>query len=325
MLNQNRIFRFFTYPIVGFYALLLVVIFASYLGFLNEKADALSHFRLHFSLVLLVFIPLLTILKHKKLAFIAVGIVVLNTATAFTYPGQPVEAITSTKPVKLMTLNLLRSAMNEEKVLRLIARERPDIILLQEIHGNKVGLLSRLKNLYPWQQHCAFRRSCGVAILSRHPWQQAYSGNKGPDHLAIAWARFDQGLANLRIASVHIRWPFFSDQKSQLNTAYRETALSDQPLIIAGDFNATPWSWTMKSFAYENKLRLAGPLRPTWPVFMRSNKCSLCIPQFAIDHMFVSEKIRVLSKRTGPDVGSDHLPVIIEIALPDQRHAMSSD
>jgi len=322
MSNQNRIFRFLSYPFIIAYVLLLVIIFLSYLGFLTERADALSHFRLHYSVVMLVFIPLFIAFNLKKQVYVAVAILTFNTAAAFNYPAKPVEDISGTKAVKLMTLNLLRSAMNEENVLMLVAREKPDIILLQEVHRYKARLLTRLKKIYPWQQHCAFQSSCGVAILSRYPWQQSNSGIKGREKLAIASARFGQRLANLTIASVHIRWPFFSHQKSQLNTAYKETASTDRPLIIAGDFNATPWSWTMKSFAYENNLRMAGPMRATWPVFQRSHRCTLCIPQFPIDHIFVSENIRVISKRIGPDVGSDHLPVIIEIALPDQRFAM---
>lgn len=37
--------------------------------------------------------------------------------------------------------------------------------------------------------------------------------------------------------------------------------------------------------------------------------------QTPIDHVLVDPRIRVLSRRTGPNVNSDHLPVIVQLVL----------
>ena len=50
-----------------------------------------------------------------------------------------------------------------------------------------------------------------------------------------------------------------------------------------------------------------GPL-PTWP----ADSPLLRIP---LDHCFHSGDVRILAKRPGPDIGSDHLPLIIDLAF----------
>jgi endonuclease/exonuclease/phosphatase (EEP) superfamily protein YafD len=37
-----------------------------------------------------------------------------------------------------------------------------------------------------------------------------------------------------------------------------------------------------------------------------------------IDHCFISPSIAVTDVRTGPDVGSDHRPIIVDLRLPDE-------
>ena len=52
-------------------------------------------------------------------------------------------------------------------------------------------------------------------------------------------------------------------------------------------------------------------LLPTWPAFMPWP--FLRIP---IDHCLVSPDIRVIRMRTGRTIGSDHLPIIVDMAIP---------
>jgi endonuclease/exonuclease/phosphatase (EEP) superfamily protein YafD len=83
----------------------------------------------------------------------------------------------------------------------------------------------------------------------------------------------------------------------------------DGPLVVAGDFNATPWSLHLATFE-----RLTGLTRltglPSWPAR------GLGLPQVAIDHIFVSSGMRPLGSATTLDAsGSDHLPVRVTLAV----------
>jgi endonuclease/exonuclease/phosphatase (EEP) superfamily protein YafD len=88
----------------------------------------------------------------------------------------------------------------------------------------------------------------------------------------------------------------------------RELAASGLPVVMAGDFNATPWSagW---SVVQQAGLSRATPLRPTWPAHAG---IPALIP---IDHIAASAHWVVRNSRRGPAIGSDHFPVEAVLAL----------
>jgi endonuclease/exonuclease/phosphatase (EEP) superfamily protein YafD len=82
-------------------------------------------------------------------------------------------------------------------------------------------------------------------------------------------------------------------------------------LILAGDFNVTGWSYWFQNMRDTMKLRDTRQgfgIQPSWPV-------QLPILLIPIDHVLVSEQFIVLNRRTGKNVGSDHYPVYVELAV----------
>ena len=95
---------------------------------------------------------------------------------------------------------------------------------------------------------------------------------------------------------------------------------SNDPAIVSGDFNATPWAPAMLALRRETGLApiatgFAAP--PTWPALL---------PRFMrapIDQVLVSPDLRIRSASTGPRCGSDHLPLVVEIDVPHAANASS--
>jgi endonuclease/exonuclease/phosphatase (EEP) superfamily protein YafD len=83
----------------------------------------------------------------------------------------------------------------------------------------------------------------------------------------------------------------------------------DRPLILAGDLNATPWSYAFEDFVRAANLT-PGRVVPTWPAFLGR----LGIP---IDFV-MARGVTVEELETGPALGSDHLPVIAALTIPDR-------
>ncbi len=86
------------------------------------------------------------------------------------------------------------------------------------------------------------------------------------------------------------------------------------PRICVGDFNTTMWSRYFKDFVEHSGLisvREGFGVLPTWPTFMGPNWMML-----PIDHCLVSDDIRVVRASVGGRMGSDHLPLIVELELP---------
>ena len=86
------------------------------------------------------------------------------------------------------------------------------------------------------------------------------------------------------------------------------------PVMLLGDLNASPWSYPFRRLLRDtgllNSMRGWG-VQPTWPAPLGP----LGIP---IDHVLHSEEIRITRRSTGPWIGSDHLPLIIEFAIEER-------
>jgi endonuclease/exonuclease/phosphatase (EEP) superfamily protein YafD len=85
------------------------------------------------------------------------------------------------------------------------------------------------------------------------------------------------------------------------------------PKICIGDLNTSSWSPFFQDLAEKTNLknvREGFGLLPSWPTFMGFGW--LMIP---IDHCLVSSNIRVVKAQTGGRIGSDHLPLIVELEL----------
>src|SRR4029077_5177180 len=77
--------------------------------------------------------------------------------------------------------------------------------------------------------------------------------------------------------------------------------------ILMGDFNNTPWSDVQTAFRAATGLDNHGPMVTTWPAQLPT---PLRVP---IDSIFVGGGLTLRDLHAGPDLGSDHLPLIVEI------------
>ena len=84
----------------------------------------------------------------------------------------------------------------------------------------------------------------------------------------------------------------------------------DTARMAVGDLNCTPWSPHFDKFLQTARLRdsaLGRGVSPTWfPIPL------LGLP---IDHFLVSKEIEVVNRVVGPNVGSDHRPVVLTFRL----------
>ena len=87
-------------------------------------------------------------------------------------------------------------------------------------------------------------------------------------------------------------------------------------LIIAGDFNSTPWSFTLRRQDEALGLVRRNQAMLSWPAmaFSRWN-IHMPLPFLAIDHVYAGSDWVTLGAERGPALGSDHFPVVVTLAL----------
>jgi endonuclease/exonuclease/phosphatase (EEP) superfamily protein YafD len=126
----------------------------------------------------------------------------------------------------------------------------------------------------------------------------------------------DVGGTSVRVLGTHPLSPFTEERAglrdAQLGFARDWSAETGGRRIVAGDLNATPWSLPFRRLlsggSLNNSQRGYG-LELTFP----SDASPLV--QVPIDHVLFSEGFQVIGRRLGPPLGSDHFPVVVDLAL----------
>ena len=106
----------------------------------------------------------------------------------------------------------------------------------------------------------------------------------------------------------HLGAQAYVERNRMLARHAAELTATGRPAIMAGDFNATPWSAGLSVVPDAGVVR-ATSLAPTWPAHLPA---PAVIP---INPISVSKHWGVLSNGRGPDIGSDHSPVMATVYL----------
>ncbi|HCS22479.1 MAG TPA: endonuclease/exonuclease/phosphatase family protein [Alphaproteobacteria bacterium] len=238
----------------------------------------------------------------------------LNTWTLAPYylPAPKTKPATS---FKILQANVLFLNQDTDALQKLIAAENPDVIALSEINAAHAAFLKKLAAAYPHYLIEPSRDARGLAFLSRLPTlaikRVSFADASVPAHVAT----LDINEHTVRILSLHPRTPLhgLALRDADFAAITKEfSAHKDTPLVVTGDFNATPWCPALKKLKTGLSLtdaRNGYGLNGTWPVWLPA---PLRLP---IDHVLVSEKISVQGYKLAPATGSDHLPTVAVLSL----------
>ena len=217
---------------------------------------------------------------------------------------------------RVLLCNVHTNNRNSRGVLDYIKRERPDFVLLEELNARWGAELAELRELYPCHVEELEEDNFGIGFYSRHPAEKMAIIHPGVVQVASTLARFRLAGRAFWLVGTHPLPPsggrqYWDLRNDQLARVGELLATLDGPGLLVGDLNATPWSHHFRALLAVGGLRDSRRgigLQPSWPTFC---------PWFAIpiDHVLVRPPVRVLARRVGPDLGSDHYPLVVDFAL----------
>jgi endonuclease/exonuclease/phosphatase (EEP) superfamily protein YafD len=235
--------------------------------------------------------------------------------------------------VRLVTANLLVGRASAEALTGLAASTRADAVFVQEVTGEAVASLRRagLSDQFPHALRPPTEPGRLVSgIYARFPLLADEPGAPARPAPACAApmsaARCTARLAlpsgeSVRLACIHSQPP--KPPWSRAATARWRSQLSalpppgPDPLILAGDFNATLDHAAFRQLLARGYVDAASQighgLALTWGPRPHRRPALL-----AIDHFLVSPQCEVLATSTHVLPGSDHRAVYAEIRLPDR-------
>lgn len=224
--------------------------------------------------------------------------------------------------IRVLAINTWHANRDLAGLQRYIASADADVVVLSEFGPNKEPLLDALQRTYPYQASCAREWACSQVLVSRHPFVR--SGTRMPTlrNPPMVWAEFHVGTgkaAKLTVVGTHIFRPSRRHDwhMAQLRGLARFVRETEGSVIVAGDFNMTRMSQSFDDFTFASGLAAPDRTLASWPAW------PLPLPQFQLDHIFVSSDLEVLHQRLGHRVGSDHLPLWSSVRLPAQATIMA--
>ncbi len=293
--------------------------------------ELLTHFRIQYLILSLIVSTVLVILwrtrhlKRKGLVLAALLLVGLNGIEVIPWylPHSQQVIGKAATPIRILSFNINVQNERDNEVIKVVRDNHPDVALFLEVDRDAVeNLKTGLKDTLPY----SFRSpGGGLALLSRFPIQDSRGDNfKGKGgHNLIVTLEIDRQL--IQLIGTH---PLVPVKRKTFHSRNRQlAALSDyilglnQPLILVGDFNLTPWSPYYRRFINKTKLhntRLGFGILPSWPrPATHVHFASWLIPlmNIPIDHCLVSKHFGVARIYTGANANSDHASLIADLVL----------
>jgi endonuclease/exonuclease/phosphatase (EEP) superfamily protein YafD len=345
----------FILGLVRFLAALLVLATATpailaLFGFVVPFFDLFNHLQLllFFGTMAAAIAALLFGMRRWWQVFAVLGFV----ASAWTFvpewlsslaPRQPVSDVTT---IKVMTHNIFGLNYDMARVDAAIREEDPDIVALQEFFPEQAGLGDLLKDRYPYGVRCQGGKRANLGLYSKFQFTQEMAAGECPDdafgaqrtaHIIASFTLSDG--TSFSLMTTHMDWPFpIERQRDEFAAAVAAANAIEGPLLVVGDFNSTPWSYTMKAFEASTGLKRETrnlitypelftvppgvkrrmPFLPIEPEVCVGDACRAdllrTVPFLPLDQVFQRGLI-ISELHRGEQTGSDHLPVIFTFSV----------
>jgi endonuclease/exonuclease/phosphatase (EEP) superfamily protein YafD len=270
---------------------------------------------------LIVFL-LAALARSGLLAVLALLLVIIN-CTHFTLAleGGALDAAPgAARFLRVVTFNVWHHNDRIDDIAKFLSDSDADLVVMQEMTpDNWSKLRAELASGYPYSLG-----DYGLVILSKYKITENGRVDRGGmppwASLMLRFAKIEVNGTALTFAGAHLARPFYPKlQDADVLTLVNFVRQQHGPLIVAGDFNMTPWTDKLTGFTQATGLKRYNTFHFTWPLHEHG---ITVLPFVAIDHVFASPGFANIATQAGPRLGSDHRPVIADIALaPPEPHA----
>jgi endonuclease/exonuclease/phosphatase (EEP) superfamily protein YafD len=305
-------------------ALLCVATLFGFAGRQSWFLDLFSHFRVQYLVLLTLSGIVLLAARHHKTASIFLVFALINLVQI-----SPLYLeVQKTPPANSMTLRVALINVNTKfgdaaKVSEFIRKADPDLLVLQETSSKWLKDLAWLHTPYPHSLAEPRDDNFGIAVFSKLPFARSEVVNLLENGVPSIIAEVTTQHGELHILATHplppVNYEYARWRNAQLEQLPRYVNAT-KPTLLIGDLNLTPWSSHFRMLLQQTGLHDSARgfgVQPSWP----NNNPFLRIP---LDHVLHSPGIVVLHREIGPDVKSDHFPLIVDIAVPQQLAATDS-
>lgn len=281
--------------------------------------DVLANFRAQYVVGLAVLGLIVAMSRWRKTGYLVLGVALVNLIVVLPlYFGSPAEAALERPSIRVMSFNLLSTNESYPDVIEYIESADPDLVLLHEasrpweVAMESAGLDYEI--VRPRSEDLIF----GTLVLVKTESVEALSyGYSASAARAVELTYIPEGWTDsLSVLGTHPVAPTDEERAglrdAQLGFAGEWASGQSGAFIVVGDFNATPWSWPFRRLLESTELRNSQRGFGLQPSFSAESNLLLRVP---IDHLLHSPALEVTDRELGPQLGSDHFPLLVDLQL----------
>lgn len=232
------------------------------------------------------------------------------------------DVVPEGRTIRLLISNVLMTNREGETWLATVREADPDVVVGVETDAWWAETASALKETHPHAVELPQDDTYGMCVYSRLPLRSVEVRHLVEEEVPSLFltAELPSGEP-VRLVFLHPRPPRPDIQQdstlrdAELVLAAREIATFERPVIVAGDLNDVAWSYTTTLFQ-----KLADVLDPRIGrgLFATFHAQHWWL-RYPLDHVFHSDDLALVGLQRLRNVGSDHFPILIELAMDPSR------
>jgi endonuclease/exonuclease/phosphatase (EEP) superfamily protein YafD len=256
------------------------------------------------------------IFQWWRLAGVAAAIAVSAYLTAMPWTTAPTPVAAEAPRFKVLLFNVWFANGRLDQVRAMVTEVNPDIVVFVETTQRIRDALRPLESQFPYRFDCIGNGRCDITIFSRSRLTSpAVKATADPERSPLVQIDTQLAGCQMKIFATHMTRPFpnrpWWAQRAQADEIAGDVGAWPGAKLVLGDFNAAPWGYVMRTIAERGNVNILTGAGGTWP--------SRLPPQMRIpiDNLLVGPGLSFVSRDVLPKIGSDHLPVVAEIAVTD--------
>jgi len=314
-LKKSLQFSLSAFAIFGF-----ALVTTSYFGRLWWGFDLLSHFRVYYLIGFWVLAMVLLGARLFRVAAVSVLFCAIQLFAILPYYIPQVQSVAQerVKTDKIIFANVHYNHKDPEQIAQFLDKHQPDLVLFAEMTPELFAQLrGKIEEEYPYNFYKNGKQSFDLAIFTKtKPTNQVRVHYFGKNNVPALELQTTQNDKVLSVILSHPYSPLTGNSQNARNSELRATAeyIADKndPTILIGDLNTTSWSpifHDMLTIADLNDSREGEGILSSW------NSSLPPVMRIPIDHALVSDEIMVHNREVLESIGSDHLPILIEVSV----------
>ena len=301
-------------PAIG----LLACVLGGRLGAQHWTLDLLSHFQVQYAAIAAIGLVLCALFRATGPAlFSAISLTLSAIAAApLLLPPDAASGATDGR-IRIAALNVKTANAEHAGAATWLREQSADVLVVQELDQ---GWMDALEAALPDHSRVPTDTArddnfgIGVWVANGAGWSDL-TVHTSPASTPWIELVVEGAALDVRVLAVHTVPPMSSsataERDAHIRDVFERAALSAEPVVIAGDLNATIWSSGLQGPLSDSGFRpacLGSGLFGSW-----HSKIAGFTGGSLIDHILVDPRLAAIEFAVGRDVGSDHRGVAAEL------------